>query len=93
MDFMDVILITLCVLGLGAIVISAYVFMVAARNYVSDEYKTTNPGNSNDSAQRALVARSPTDRRSGRPVTFPLAVNGILIALDRRTVADRRVSA
>jgi hypothetical protein len=89
---MDVILIVLGIMGFGAIVISAYVFMAAARNYVSDEHKTTHRGNLNKSAQRPLVVRSPTDRRSGRPVAFPLAVNGILIALDRRILSDRRTS-
>ena len=89
---MDVILITLAIMGFGAIVISAYVFMVAARNYVSDERNSTNRGVLNEPAQRPLVARSPADRRSGKPVAFPLAVNGILIALDRRILPDRRAT-
>ena len=90
---MDVILIILGIMGFGAIVISAYVFMAAARVYVSDEHKTINRGILNKPAQRPLVVRTPTDRRSGRPVAFPLAVNGILIALDRRILPDRRASA
>ena len=90
---MDAILIILGIMGFGAIAISAYVFMVAARNYVSDDHMTTIRGNSNEPAQRPLVARIPTDRRSGRPVTFPLAVNGILIAQDRRILPDRRAAA
>ena len=88
--FMDVVLIILGILGFGAIVISSYVFTVAARNYVSDERQRTkrNPGE----VTPHFVTRSPTDRRCGRPVTFPLAVNGILIANDRRLLPDRRAA-
>ena len=86
---MHVILIVLGVMGLGAIAISAYVFVVAARKYVSedqDQFKGS-PG------KRVLVERSSSDRRSGKAVTFPLTVNGILIAKDRRILPDRRLSA
>jgi hypothetical protein len=89
---MDVILIILGMMGLGAIVISAFVFMVAARNYVSDEHLAIR-GNSKEPAPRSLAARSPTGRRTGRSVTFPLAVNGILISQDRRIIPDRRAAA
>jgi len=88
---MDVILIILGVMGFGAIVISAYVFMVAARKYVSDEQAPFLPG-SKEPPQGTFIERSPTDRRKGNPVTFPLAVNGILIAQDRRVLPDRRVA-
>jgi hypothetical protein len=84
---MDVVLITLGVLGVGAIIVSTYVFMVAARNYVSEE-----PTAPRGSAENPLIERSPSDRRSGQPVTFPLMVNGILIEKDRRTRPDRRRS-
>jgi hypothetical protein len=87
---MDVVLTILGIMGFGAIVISTYVFTVAARNYVSDDHKRFR-GNPLESAPHQLVARNPTDRRSGRAVTFPLAVNGILIANDRRTLPDRRL--
>ena len=87
---MDVVLIILGVMGLGAIVISVYVFMAAARNYVSDENMSIRR-NPEESAQRPPVERSPTARRSEKPVTFPLAVNGILIAQDRRILYDRRM--
>ncbi|MEZ5502020.1 MAG: hypothetical protein R3E50_04950 [Halioglobus sp.] len=88
---MDVVLIILGVLGFGAIVISTYVFTVAARNYVSEDRRHPR-GYSGAPAQRHLVTRSPVDRRSGRVVTFPLTVNGILIANDRRSRADRRAT-
>ena len=86
---MDVILIILGVMGVGAVAISTYVFTVAARNYVSEDHKRYGK-RAGDPVQRRLVARNQKDRRSGRPVTFPLAVNGILIANDRRTLPDRR---
>jgi hypothetical protein len=88
---MDVILAALGIMGIGAIAVSTYVFLVAARNYVSDD---NSPSRGNPSAPvppHQLVERNPTDRRSGRSVTFPLAVNGILIASDRRSLADRRM--
>jgi len=88
---MDVVLIILGVLGLGAIIVSAWVFMVAARNYVTDDSEQRRPGGGTSPHQ--LVERSPTDRRSGQPVTFPLIVNGILIEQDRRVLPDRRRAA
>tara|TARA_R110002124_G_scaffold43823_2_gene134484 strand:+ start:2333 stop:2608 length:276 start_codon:yes stop_codon:yes gene_type:complete len=88
---MDVVLITLGLMGLGAVVISTYVFTVAARTYVSEDHQHLRrpPGNGQLSER---VTRSPIDRRSGRPVTFPLTVNSILIANDRRSLPDRRMS-
>jgi len=83
---MDVVLIILGVLGLGAIVISAYVFTVAARNYVSDDHNHQQPA----AGATGLVKRSPVDRRSNRPIQFPLSVNGELIPEDRRQQPDRR---
>ena len=89
---MDTILIVLGVLGIGAIVISAYVFTVAARHYVSDNNKgVRNPGD--EPFGKILINRNPTDRRSGQAVTFPLMVNGTLIPQDRRVLPDRRMDA
>jgi hypothetical protein len=88
---MDVILIILGVLGLGAIVISTYVFTVAARSYVSEDSRRY--GWADEITPHTCVPRNPIDRRSDRPVTFPLTVNGILITHDRRSGADRRVAA
>ena len=62
---MDVVLIILGVLGFGAIVIAAYVFTVAARNYVSAEDKNHRRNGTSGSGKR-LIERSPTDRRSGK---------------------------
>jgi hypothetical protein len=83
---MDVVLIILGILGLGAIIISAYVFTVAARNYVSAEESARRGQRS----ERQFLERSPVDRRSGKPVEFPLTVNGVLVPKDRRRRPDRR---
>ena len=90
---MDTVLIVLGVLGLGAIVISAYVFMVAARNYVSAEEDAHRRPVKINSSGKPWVMRASRDRRSGRPVTFPLTVNGIVIPEDRRRQPDRRKAA
>ena len=88
---MDVILIILGVLGFGAILISAYVFTVAARNYVSenDAYEKSHA----EASRRLYIKRNPVDRRSHRPVQFPLTVNGMVIPQDRRQLPDRRQAA
>lgn len=89
---MDALLITLGILGFGAILISAYVFTVAARNYVSDDDKKYGRRGRGTSPYH-MVTRSLGDRRSGQPVAFPLTVNGILITHDRRVQIDRRLPA
>ena len=90
---MDVILITLGVLGFGAIVIAAYVFTVSARNHVSSE--DGHPRQTGNSAHQAHapVPRRSTDRRSGKTVQFPLTANGMVIQEDRRHLPDRRKAA
>ncbi len=87
---MDVVLIILGVLGFGAIVISAYVFTVAARNYVAVDEKKNR---FNNGLGRPFIERSPQDRRSGKPVVFPITVNGVIISEDRRKLPDRRKAA
>ena len=90
---MDVILIILGVLGCGAIVIAAYVFTVASRNYVSTEDSQRRQTNNGANRSRTAVARRPTDRRSGKMVKFPLSVNGVAIPEERRHLPDRRKAA
>ena len=90
---MDVILIILGVLGFGAIVIAAYVFTVAARNYVSTEDNHRRQARNDAHKTRPAVPRSPNDRRSGRKVQFPLSVNGVVIPQERRHLPDRRKAA
>ena len=62
---MDVVLIILGILGFGAIIISAYIFTVAARNYVSEDQRKQNHHNG-EPAPRAHVTRSPTERQQSR---------------------------
>ena len=87
---MDAVLITLGILGFGAILISAYVFTVAARNYVSGDnnHKRRTPP-----PPKEFVTRSGEDRRRGGLVTFPLKVGGQLILEDRRVTPERRKAA
>jgi hypothetical protein len=87
---MDVVLVILGLMGLGAIAVSTYVFTVASRNYVSEDDRRTRSRFSDPEQPRERIERSGMDRRSGRRVTFPLTVNSILITSDRRTHADRR---
>lgn len=89
---MDTVLIILGVVGVVAVVVSAYVFTVAARNYVSgDEDRRVDRWTSAQERERRVV-RSPVDRRSGRPVVFPITVNGIVVISDRRAHKERRQS-
>jgi len=90
---MDVILIILGVLGMGAIVIAAYVFTVAARNYVSEDDQPLLFSNNGNGRRSEWVERNPVDRRSGRPVSFPLTVNGVVVPEDRRRQPERRRAA
>ena len=88
---MDLILISLGIVGSAAIVVAAYVFAVTSRNYASQDQKRNMRGSAEPALR--LVPRSSKDRRDGKPVTFPLAANGILVANDRRTQTDRRAAA
>lgn len=91
---MDIVLIILGVLGVGAIAVSIYVFTVAARNYVwEDQKKQHIDAHRNTVRSRMLIPRSSTDRRSGKPVNFPLTVNGMLVTEDRRLQPERRKAA
>ena len=82
---MDAILTLVGVLGLGALIISVYIFAVAARRFVSDD-------DYEELVRRDdWVTRSGSDRRqNARPVLFPITVDGELITEDRRQGGDRR---
>lgn len=86
---MNTVLLILGVLGFGAIVISAYVFTVAARNYVSDDL------GAEDSPPLAgnYILRAQNDRRQVQAGPFPITVDGITIVEDRRKLSDRRLLA
>ena len=89
---MDVVLIILGILGFGAIVIAAYVFTVAARNYVSEDSDDA-PSALEPSLRQDFVVRAGSDRRRGVQPTFPLTVNSVVISRDRRELPDRRAGA
>ena len=89
---MDTVLIVLLVIGFAAVVIAAYVFTVAARHYVSENDPEGNGAPQVQAFGKNRVSRNPVDRRSGRPVTFPLNVNGVMIPEDRRKGGDRRLN-
>ena len=86
---MDLVLIALGVLGFGAIAIAAYVFTVAARNYVSSD-QFTKRQNSPPANEGEDVERDTRDRRDDRPVQFPLTVDDITVVKDRRKSSERR---
>lgn len=90
---MDLVLIILGVLGFGAIVIAAYVFTVAARNYVSEDSLTETHIGSPRGAGTPHLPRSPTDRRQNTTIQFPLTVNSVVIDKDRRCYKERRSAA
>ena len=90
---MQTVLITLGVLGFGAVVISAYVFTVAARNYVSDKRDLAEVVDLVHVGEKLYVVRSSTDRRQAESKVFPLElVSGEVIHLDRRRDTDRRLT-
>jgi len=89
---MDVVLIILGILGFGAIVIAAYVFTVAARNYVSDE-ADQGEDEPQGPARDGFVMRRGKDRRRGTGVQFPLTVNNVVVTRDRRRLPERRSAA
>lgn len=91
---MQTVLITLGLLGFGAVVISAYVFTVAARNYVSDKRDLDEGAILVNAGEKLYVVRSSADRRQRDVVAFPLELTGgEVIHLDRRRHADRRLTA
>ena len=92
---MDTFLTIIGVLGLGALVIAAYVFANAAKRYVNgDTLRSEMEAMESDpSPYRHWEERAPRDRRqNSEPVQFPLNVNGVVIEFDRRK-GDRRRAA
>ena len=92
---MDTFLTIIGVLGLGALVIAAYVFANAAKRYVNgDTLRSEMEAMESDlSPYRHWEERATRDRRQNSgPVQFPLNVNGGVIEFDRRK-GDRRRAA
>ena len=85
---MDPILIIIGIMVIGATTSSAGAVLVMTRQNVANA-QARSP---EKAAERILVQRNAINRRCNRPVTFPLAVNGILISKDRRITSDRRMA-
>ena len=91
---MDLVLIALGMLGFGAIAIAAYVFTVAARNYVSsDQFTNRQTGAPSNSKEDDDAKRDSRDRRGDQPVEFPITVDDITVVKDRRQRSGRREGA
>ncbi|MEM1144145.1 MAG: hypothetical protein AAF671_07865 [Pseudomonadota bacterium] len=97
---MDTLLTIAGILGVGALLISVWVFLSAARRYVSDseleaEFVASDDLTALDElAHRHYNPRSPDDRRkNANVVTFPATINGVFVERDRRHLPDRRRSA
>jgi len=91
---MNTVLIILGILGIGAILIAAYVFTVAARNYVSDANSPLEVVEE-EGQKRLYVVRTNHDRRQFTGNThFPLKLpSGEVVRLDRRNSTDRRTAS
>lgn len=90
---METVLITLGIIGFGAIVIAAYVFTVAARTYVSTEDQHFQDQRA-ATREEDFVTRAPVDRRrnSVQP-QFPMIINSVVVPRDRRRTPERRAVA
>jgi hypothetical protein len=93
----DTFLTVIGVLGIGALLIAAGVFIAAARRYVSgDEHREREKALTSDLSpyRRSWVERSNSERRQQRPAdSFPLQIDDMLIEHDRRMNTDRRHAA
>ena len=91
---MEIVLITLGIIGFGAIVIAAYVFTVAARTYVSTEDQLFRDQRAATSSGEDFVTRDPVDRRRNTvQPQFPMIINSVVVPRDRRNSPDRRAAA
>jgi len=92
---MNTVLVVLAVLGIGAIVISAYVFAASARRYVSEDEsaKTDAEPTETDELSRLYVVRSSSDRRNtDQAAQFPLQVGASVIQQERRARERRTIN-
>ncbi|TGD71864.1 hypothetical protein E4634_17280 [Mangrovimicrobium sediminis] len=84
-------LIILAVMGFASVVLALYILADANRTYIGDGDKGDRASlGLNGGAGHRYRERSSRDRRSGRPVSFPLSLDGMLIPEDRRKLPDRR---
>ena len=94
---MQAVLITLGILGFGAVLISIYVFTVAARRYVHErvEHPQPAPANAGQSTEKLYITRSGQERRQEiKTIAFPLKLpTGEIILADRRRGERREAVA
>lgn len=93
---MDTVLTVIGILGLGALIIAAWVFVSAAKRYVTGEdlREEMEAMQSDLSPYKHWVDRSKKDRRKdSNSVHFPITIDGMLIKEDRRQHSDRRRAA
>ena len=92
---MQAVLITLGMLGFGAVLISVYVFTVAARRYVHERIEHPQPTPINlHSTEKLYITRCGRERRQATEVQFPLTLpSGETILADRRSGERRRTVA
>ncbi|MEQ8517126.1 MAG: hypothetical protein RIC38_16130 [Chromatocurvus sp.] len=89
---MEAILTLVGILGVGALLISVYVFAVAARKFVSDDEEKKLQFSTSRASNDGWIPRNSDDRRQNRgTVQFPIRVNGQLVLHDRRK-GDRRAA-
>ena len=89
---MQAVLITLGILGLGAVLISLYVFTAAARRYVHERTGPPHRFRVYRSNEKLFIKRSGRDRRQQGDVTFPVKLAGGEIILTERRRRERRDS-
>ena len=91
---MDTVLIILGILGLGAMLIAAYVFTVSARSSASKDQLRRNRMNEVPKPEQQSIERGDIDRRR-KPDTssFPITVEEVVIKEERRHGQERRFIA
>lgn len=88
---MQAVLITLGILGFGAVMISAYVFTVAARRYVHERVEDPGFAGSMATTEKLFITRSGRDRRRNLHASFPMLLpGGETILVERRRRERRR---
>ncbi len=90
---MDSVLIILAVMGFASVALAFYILADAKRTYVGDEEKPNWGVGLDGASAHRYRERSTRDRRSGKTVSFPLVLDGVIVAEDRRRLPDRRRQA
>lgn len=72
-------------MGVTVLCLSAFVFVSAARYYVSSD------GGGSGRDPRYFVKRSGSDRRRRACHSFPFEINGLWVERDRRSGRERRL--